>query len=447
MRIKKVYIMKKADKRQKIIKKIMRKFKFLNIIIFLCLCSLQIEAQDFWENINCPKEGTIQCLATNSQGDIFIVKELYLYRSTDNSQNWEIISQDIGSVESVHISRTGRIFVESRTNNSGQKYLLYSDDNGNSWERTTDMPVTCLPGEPISLDINIFNNDTIMIYKGMQVIWTYNAGETWDTVTIGDFEDLLITGLVYTEEGVYVSVGSYFWPPEPEGGGVYKSSDDLLKWTCVAFEKTSVKCLISDSQNNIIAGLDNRGSNNMIDKSGMIYGIYEQKMVINDNDRLFTIDDMVLKFTDDYGQSYTFIGDTLPYPAGVVGGDLSKLYMGQDGHLFYYVMYEDDCDYILRSKESVNEYVNTENIYTEEEEVRIYPNPASESFKIRYEKGDSEEKPEIRITDMMGRTIKRVEMEVDGEMMIGTEDMPSGMYFYTISIGEKSRSGKLIVNK
>ena len=80
-------------------------------------------------------------------------------------------------------------------------------------------------------------------------------------------------------------------------------------------------------------------------------------------------------------------------------------------------------------------------------EIKIYPNPARESFKIRYEKGDSEDKPEIRITDMMGRTIKRVEMEVDGEMMIGTEGMPSGMYFYTISIGEKSRSGKLIINR
>ena len=80
-------------------------------------------------------------------------------------------------------------------------------------------------------------------------------------------------------------------------------------------------------------------------------------------------------------------------------------------------------------------------------EIKIYPNPARESFKIRYEKGDSEDKPEIRITDMMGRTIKRVEMEVDGEMMIGTEDMPSGMYFYTISIGEKSRSGKLIISR
>ena len=93
------------------------------------------------------------------------------------------------------------------------------------------------------------------------------------------------------------------------------------------------------------------------------------------------------------------------------------------------------------------EILTTEEGGLEEGEIRIYPNPARESFKIRYEKGDSEGKPEIRITDMMGRTIKRVEMEVDGEMMIGTEDMPSGMYFYTISIGEKSRSGKLIISR
>ena len=93
------------------------------------------------------------------------------------------------------------------------------------------------------------------------------------------------------------------------------------------------------------------------------------------------------------------------------------------------------------------EILTTEEGYAEGGEIRIYPNPARESFKIRYEKGDSEGKPEIMITDMMGRTIKRVEMEVDGEMMIGTEDMPSGMYFYTISIGEKSRSGKLIISR
>ena len=93
------------------------------------------------------------------------------------------------------------------------------------------------------------------------------------------------------------------------------------------------------------------------------------------------------------------------------------------------------------------EILTTEEGGLEEGEIRIYPNPARESFKIRYEKGDSEEKPEIRITDMMGRTIKRIEMEVEGEMMIGTEDMPSGMYFYTISIGGKSQSGKLIISR
>ena len=84
---------------------------------------------------------------------------------------------------------------------------------------------------------------------------------------------------------------------------------------------------------------------------------------------------------------------------------------------------------------------------TEGGEIKIYPNPARESFKIRYEKGDSEEKSEIMITDMMGRTIKRVEMEGEGEIVIGTEGMSSGMYFYTISIGGKSQSGKLIINR
>ena len=48
---------------------------------------------------------------------------------------------------------------------------------------------------------------------------------------------------------------------------------------------------------------------------------------------------------------------------------------------------------------------------------------------------------------MMGRTIKRVEMEGEGEIVIGTEGMSSGMYFYTISIGGKSQSGKLIINR
>ncbi len=93
------------------------------------------------------------------------------------------------------------------------------------------------------------------------------------------------------------------------------------------------------------------------------------------------------------------------------------------------------------------EILTTEEGGLEGGEIKIYPNPAKESFKIRYEKGDSEGKPEIRITDMMGRTIKRIEMKGEGEIVIGTEGMPSGMYFYTISIGGKSQSGKLIISR
>ncbi len=47
----------------------------------------------------------------------------------------------------------------------------------------------------------------------------------------------------------------------------------------------------------------------------------------------------------------------------------------------------------------------------------------------------------------MERTIKRIEMKGEGEIVIGTEGMPSGMYFYTISIGGKSQSGKLIISR
>lgn len=78
----------------------------------------------------------------------------------------------------------------------------------------------------------------------------------------------------------------------------------------------------------------------------------------------------------------------------------------------------------------------------QQNECKIYPNPASTTFLIEY----LSEKPIIiRITDLSGRLVKQVDNYVSGQV-INISDLKAGLYFVNINDSQPRRMEKLLIH-
>ena len=74
--------------------------------------------------------------------------------------------------------------------------------------------------------------------------------------------------------------------------------------------------------------------------------------------------------------------------------------------------------------------------------VIAYPNPSNQYFNVEM-KGDSIEKVDIIVYDVLGRTIKHIESS-DGQFIRFGDDLPTGAYFARISQGINQKTVRLI---
>lgn len=74
------------------------------------------------------------------------------------------------------------------------------------------------------------------------------------------------------------------------------------------------------------------------------------------------------------------------------------------------------------------------------------PNPAYGSVSFNYSMNTASEKGKIVIHDMLGKTVKTVDLtEKEGSVKINTSDLISGVYFYSYSIDNKTLATKKII--
>ena len=75
-----------------------------------------------------------------------------------------------------------------------------------------------------------------------------------------------------------------------------------------------------------------------------------------------------------------------------------------------------------------------------------YPNPASSIVSIKYDVNSGSQKAKITIYDMLGKEVKEIFLnDKQGTTRISTEDLYSGIYFYSLKIGDKTISTKKLV--
>ncbi len=79
----------------------------------------------------------------------------------------------------------------------------------------------------------------------------------------------------------------------------------------------------------------------------------------------------------------------------------------------------------------------------------IYPNPAREQITLKFIT-ENAEKPEVTIIDMTGKTVIRVEQEMDRSLStfetgIDISDLKAGIYFVKVIQGKENYTQKLVV--
>jgi hypothetical protein len=80
-----------------------------------------------------------------------------------------------------------------------------------------------------------------------------------------------------------------------------------------------------------------------------------------------------------------------------------------------------------------------------ENDIMIYPNPATTNVEVSYTLPEGMTSATLVMTNTLGVNVKTVHLDGNnGKTTLSLEELPSGIYFYTIRCGENVKSGKLV---
>ena len=78
-------------------------------------------------------------------------------------------------------------------------------------------------------------------------------------------------------------------------------------------------------------------------------------------------------------------------------------------------------------------------------EVELSPNPATTKVEVSYTLPENETNATLVMTNALGINVMTKQLDgANGKMTLSLEDIPSGIYFYSIRCGENVKTGKLI---
>ncbi len=176
----------------------------LYLILFSCVCFAQ---ENFWEQTSGPTNAYIRALEINSNGDIFAGTDRGVFRSTDNGDHWENIS-DTNTII-LAINNDDDLFIVS---NKGR--INRSTNNGKNWTSVNNgihikTPISSLAIDSFSGELWAgstyytydFANDTI---SGSGFYISTDNGDSWQGGT--DYSDYYYSvGFIKNNKGLIIA--------------------------------------------------------------------------------------------------------------------------------------------------------------------------------------------------------------------------------------------------
>ena len=311
--------------------------KRLVLTLAICLGCLGIlEAQEnIWKPINCNSP----LLGAASNGDLYAMGGYSgLLRSQDEGETWQVVlgyETGFSGYFNQHcfaVSPEGRICVF----NDNQQTIVYSDDNGDTWQQTTSISSCAMPDKA---GLCVPTNDIMVVWaENGEMYWTMDGGTTWSFEGLELDEESQISDMIINAEGdVYVGVWSY---SDGDAGIFHSTLSDIQNWDPLAAEGISIKDMAFDPEGNVVAcGYNADGSSAGFQHTPGFYLFDGTTLAISDEGIVyrphFVGNQAVLSYSTDHGEHFTEIGEHLPLVDIAPGGDAYFLIKGYDNHLYF----------------------------------------------------------------------------------------------------------------
>lgn len=294
-------------------------------------------AQNVWK----PISSNSPILGAASNGDLYAMGGYSgLLRSQDEGETWQVVlgyETGFSGYFNQHcfaVSPEGRICVF----NDNQQTIVYSDDNGDTWQQTTSISSCAMPDKA---GLCVPTNDIMVVWaENGEISYTLDGGETWEG-WIPDFMNAdngpTISDLLVNENGdVYLGLTTL----GGEGGISHSTLSDIQNWELVAAEGISIKDMAFDPEGNVVAcGYNADGSSAGFQHTPGFYLFDGTTLAISDEGVVYTPHFMglqaVLSYSTDHGEHFTEIGEHLPLVDIAPGGDAYFLIKGYDNHLYF----------------------------------------------------------------------------------------------------------------
>ncbi len=200
-----------------------------------------------WEDLNAiPAPSGVNCITFDTSGILYAAPrwDIGVYRSTDNTQTWELIIED--EVSSIGVNDVNQLFIG--TEFGGMKR---SSDGGSSWEIINN-------GLPLQQLSFILSNDNTIFAAGFSPYRSTNNGDEWEEKAEGLIISNISSITVDTEGSIY-ALTDKIWRSNDKGSSWIDISDT------VTWDYTKILAHDNDiylSVNSFVSGRLLKSSNN-----------------------------------------------------------------------------------------------------------------------------------------------------------------------------------------
>ena len=406
--------------------------KILIITYFLIIVfTLNSKAQDFWERL--PFFDTINAynIEFNTIGNIYISTPNGIYKSEDEGMNWVNIGPNT-AVGAFVITSQKYIYAGLT---SGSK-IFYTYNDGQTWDT---IQTNIFSGNIyLSLDNILFLLDWGVIYKSTD--WGYTWIQVLSTVNSEVFNDII-------EKDSFLFAGSMHFMSST-GGGVYRSSDNGDIWEHVSMAGHGVSSFALDIDGNLLAGTQlnhfgvYRSENNGIIWQKILSGHVVTSLAVDEFGGIYAGYDSDfgpsgVKYSDDNGLSWSSLNSGFHPNASI-----TSLSISPENYIYATTI---NPNYLYRS---VSPIVSISEKSREQLDIKVFPNPFTNSSSIKYDLKVSGN-VKIYIYSSQGQKIKKIllgnKQTGKHEQIIQTKNWPTGLYFCSLIINEKIVDTKKMV--
>lgn len=213
----------------------MRSLLHLLVVITLCSTLFVSRAYSQWTQVGEPYGGCAQSITYNN--DYWFVSLIGngIYRSADEGQHWENVSEGLTSNNYTGISAIGSNLYATSSDNG----TMISHDNGDTWTRFDKKK------EVTGASAYLLSNDTIYVATSLYIYRTKIGDDNWQNLTYGS-QTSNFTSITQLDKTIFVG---------NKGLGVLKGGNDNLAWdqSNIGLKNLNVLSLIAH-EGNLYAG-------------------------------------------------------------------------------------------------------------------------------------------------------------------------------------------------